>query len=59
MRRMVMETMVSTSDFETWDDYVRYRELNGYTEHELDCMYDMAEALCHMAEGECGFDEFN
>ena len=52
MRGMIMESMVSTSDFETWDDYVRYREINGYTEHELDCMYDMAE-------GEYGFDEFN
>ena len=38
-----METMVSISDFETWDDYVRYRELNGYSEHELDCMFDMIE----------------
>ena len=33
--------MVSISDFETFEDYVRYREINGYTEHELDCMYEM------------------
>ena len=46
--------MVSISDFETWDEYVRYREINGYTEHELDCMH-------HMTEGELdhGYDELN
>ena len=43
MKGLMMETMVSISDFETWDDYVRYRELNGYSEHELDCMFDMIE----------------
>ena len=49
-----MQTMVSTSDFETWDDYVRYREINGYTEHELDCMHHMTEEdLDH------GYDELN
>jgi hypothetical protein len=46
--------MVSTSDFETWDDYVRYREINGYTEHELDCMYEMRQE-----DIEYEFDEFN
>ena len=35
--------MVSISDFETFEDYVRYREINGYTEHELDCMYEMEQ----------------
>lgn len=40
MRRIIM---VDVSDFETWDDYVRYREINGYTEEELDCMYEMEQ----------------
>ena len=37
MRRIIM---VDVSDFENFDDYVRYREINGYTEEELDCMYE-------------------
>ena len=37
MRRVIM---VDVSDFESFDDYVRYREINGYTEEELDCMYE-------------------
>ena len=46
--------MVSISDFETFEDYVRYREINGYTEHELDCMYEMEQE-----EQEYGFQEVN
>ena len=46
--------MVSISDFETWDEYVRYREINGYTEHELDCMHHMTEE-----ELDHGYDELN
>ena len=46
--------MVSISDFKTWDDYVRYREISGYTEHELDCMHEMEQE-----DVEYEFDEFN
>jgi hypothetical protein len=45
---------MSINDFETWDDYVRYREINGYTEHELDCMYEMEQE-----DIEYGYDELN
>ena len=45
---------MSINDFETWDDYVRYREINGYTEHELDCMYETEQE-----DIEHEFDEFN
>ena len=46
--------MVSINDFETFEDYVRYRETYGYTEHELDCMYEMKQE-----EPEYGLQEVN
>ena len=44
----------SINEFDTFEDDLRYRETYGYTEHELDCMYDMAEG-----EHEYGLVEFN
>lgn len=36
--------MVSISDFETWEDYVRYRETNGYTDEELGTLLAVLES---------------
>ena len=44
--------MVSINDFETFEDYVRYRETHGYTEHELDCMNEILETTSQMTDEE-------
>jgi len=49
MRRIIM---VSINDFETFEDYVRYRETYGYTEHELDCMNEILETTSQMTDEE-------
>ncbi len=47
---------MSINDFDTFDDYIRYRETHGYTEQEMDKLLAILE---REGDIEYEYDQFN